>query len=111
MVVVGTLITGILLVSAATVRRLHDTGRSGKWIFLPLPFLLISIVLMPYMNNSKFILPLHILFFANYFVHLIMFLYLLVVLTASPSIGDNVYGEERTDSLKKMLEKTDQNNG
>lgn len=36
----------VLLLAAAVTRRLHDSGRSGAWGLLPLPFLLGGLVLM-----------------------------------------------------------------
>lgn len=41
--------SAILLYAAAVVRRLRDTGRSGAWGLLPLPFILYSSVQMPRM--------------------------------------------------------------
>ena len=39
--------SAVLLYAAAVARRLHDTGRSGLWGILPLPFILYSSVQMP----------------------------------------------------------------
>ena len=37
----------VMLLAAALVRRLHDSGRSGLWGLLPLPFLAAAFWLMP----------------------------------------------------------------
>ena len=47
--VVGFVAVLVLLLSSAVVRRLHDTGRSGWWGLLPLPFLFIGLGMMPLM--------------------------------------------------------------
>lgn len=39
--------TFTLLLGAAVVRRLHDSGRSGWWAMLPLPFQLATLALIP----------------------------------------------------------------
>lgn len=36
-----------LLTAAAATRRLHDTGRSGVWTLLPVPFLIFGMTQMP----------------------------------------------------------------
>ena len=41
----------VLLLSSAVVRRLHDTGRSGWWGLLPLPFLFTGLGMMPLMMS------------------------------------------------------------
>lgn len=41
-----------VLLAASVARRLHDTGRSGAWGLMPLPFLIVSIVFMPRMLNG-----------------------------------------------------------
>jgi uncharacterized membrane protein YhaH (DUF805 family) len=37
----------VLLLAAAVARRLHDTGRSGAWGLMPLPFIIYAMVMMP----------------------------------------------------------------
>ncbi len=39
-------VVAIVMLAAAVVRRLHDSGRAGWWGVLPLPFLLIGLVAM-----------------------------------------------------------------
>lgn len=45
MTVISLLLVGLL--SAAVTRRLHDSGKSGTWGLLPLPFLFAGLWLMP----------------------------------------------------------------
>lgn len=44
----GLVVVGfVVLLGAAVVRRLHDTGKSGLWGLLPLPFLAFGFTMMP----------------------------------------------------------------
>ncbi|WP_265562437.1 DUF805 domain-containing protein [Sphingomicrobium arenosum] len=40
-------LVAIVLLAAAVVRRLHDTGRSGWWGLMPVPFIAFSMIAMP----------------------------------------------------------------
>jgi len=45
---------GILLYGAAAVRRLRDSGRSGYWALMPLPFIIASSIGMTMLFRSPF---------------------------------------------------------
>ena len=93
---IGALIA-IVLLAAAVVRRLHDSGRSGLLGILPLPFLGFGFYLMdnlfgrlrfeeePDMNQFK-------LLFANNILYLALLALLAYLLARKSSVGDNSFG-------------------
>lgn len=85
----------ILLLAAALTRRLHDSGRSGLWGLLPLPFLLGGFWLMPQMFGSRGAAPdmqLFFLLFVNNVVYLAAIALLVFFTTKSGTPGPNRYG-------------------
>ena len=74
----------ILLLAAAVTRRLHDTGRSGAWGLMPVPFILFATVMMP----RVFADPDAGLFLAVFFNNLLYLasLALLVLLLSRPGV-------------------------
>lgn len=95
----ATAITGLLaivLLAAAVVRRLHDSGRGGWWGALPLPFLVIGLVVMLHVFGTMgriaepgFVPPFlpFVVLFANNMLYLGM-LALLIVQLCRPSDPD-----------------------
>ncbi|WP_395333885.1 DUF805 domain-containing protein [Novosphingobium sp. BL-8H] len=83
----------VVLLAAAVTRRLHDTGRSGAWGLLPLPFLLIGFIQMP----KLFAMPepdmrLFGLLFLNNLCYLGSLGVLVLLLARSGSKGESRYG-------------------
>lgn len=75
----------ILLLAASVARRLHDTGRSGAWGLMPLPFIVYAMVMMPrFFGASDPDMGLFFSIFINNFLY-IGSLVLLVVLLTKPS--------------------------
>jgi uncharacterized membrane protein YhaH (DUF805 family) len=75
----------VLLLAASVARRLHDTGRSGAWGLMPLPFIIYAMVMMPRLFGASDIADgLFFSVFINNFLYLASLL-LLVVLLAKPS--------------------------
>ena len=94
----------VILYAAAVVRRLHDTGRSGWWGVMPLPFVVFSLVAMPQVFASAGAgdggsLG---LFFAVFFSNMlyIIALIILVVLLA----GESKEGPNRVGNNSKVRE-------
>ena len=89
------LLVVLVLLGAAVARRLHDSGRSGIWGLLPLPFLVISNLLMAQLfsggvggleaNVFFLIVGINILY-------LILLLLLIVFLATQGTLQDNRYG-------------------
>lgn len=75
---------------AVTVRRLHDTGRSGKWVLLPFAFiiLLFFILSLRLSYPTLYIMLLYIITFM--FFILVLLLIVFMLLDGTP--GDNQYG-------------------
>ena len=85
----------VLLFAAAIVRRLRDTGRSGAWSLLPLPFILYSSALMPQIfaggsARAEGFTGLFLSVFISNFLY-IAALSLLVVLLAQPTKPSDVF--------------------
>jgi len=81
----------ILLYAAAATRRLHDTGRSGLWGLLPLPFIIYSSVMMPRVFASVGEPDMR-LFFSIFFsnmLYLITLVVLIVLLAGQAESGPN----------------------
>jgi uncharacterized membrane protein YhaH (DUF805 family) len=81
----------IILYAAAATRRLHDTGKSGFWALMPLPFIIYSSAMMPRMfafrgepNMSLFFS----IFFSN-MLYIITLIVLIVLLAGSSQSGRN----------------------
>lgn len=88
----------IVLIAAALVRRLHDTGRSGAWGLLPLPFLLFGFSQMPVLfADPGFDTRLFALLFLNNLCYLGTLGVLILLLARSGSLGDNRYGARPSD--------------
>lgn len=94
-------VAAVLLYAAAVVRRLHDTGRSGWWGLLPLPFIAFSMIAMPqvFASGGGGSGPDLRLFFAVFLSNMfyIVALVILVVLVAIRSTdGPNRFGDSST---------------
>lgn len=95
-------VVSIALLASAAVRRLHDTNRTGAWIFLPLPFLFGSFWLM----NSIFgqfqaagepEMSLFVLGFVNNLVYIGSVGFVTFLLLRSGSVGTNRFGERKIE--------------
>jgi len=87
----------ILLLGAALTRRLHDSGRTGFWALLPIPFLLGGLWLMPQLFGSRGAAPdmqLLFLLFVNNVVYLATIALLVFFTTKSGTPGPNRYGPQ-----------------
>ncbi len=87
------MLMAIVLLAAAITRRLHDTGRSGAWGLLPLPFLFSGFALMPAMFAAP--VPDATLFmalFANNVVYIGTLVLLVFLLTRPGEREENRYG-------------------
>jgi uncharacterized membrane protein YhaH (DUF805 family) len=86
------------LTAAAATRRLHDTGRSGAWILLPVPFLAFGLVQMPGLfaqfGSATGDPPLgqFALLFANNLVYLLCLLVVAIFLGLPGNTSANRYG-------------------
>lgn len=69
----------ILLYAAAVVRRLHDSGKSGIWGLVPLPFIAYSSLMMPRIFASAGE-PATVLFFSIFFSNLLYIITLIVLI-------------------------------
>lgn len=92
-------IIAVVLLGASLVRRLHDSGRSGVWALLPLPFLFGGMWGMKQLFGNMAAEPdmqVFALLFLNNVVYLgtIALLMLFTMLRGSP--GDNRYGPPPT---------------
>lgn len=88
----------VLLWAAAVVRRLHDTGRSGWWGAIVLPFQLVSLLLGPAAARTALTgtgggSPLATAATFNTAAYWLAFLALLVLLVGNGTPGPNRYGE------------------
>jgi uncharacterized membrane protein YhaH (DUF805 family) len=87
----------VVMLAASVVRRLHDTGRSGLWGLMPVPFLAIGIAAFARIRSSfhsaEDLLDAYFpLLMANNFAYLAL-LGLLIYLLARPgSRGPNRFG-------------------
>lgn len=93
------------LLAAAVVRRLHDSGRSGWWGLMPIPFLATGIVVMgqvftAFATNEPDHAPppeffrLFGLLFVNNLIYLLTVITLIVFLAAVGTRGANRYGDD-----------------
>lgn len=83
----------ILFVAAAVARRLHDSGRSGAWGLLPLPFIAFSYVMMPkMMGGGEPDMGLFFTIFASNLFYLIALCVLVALLVLPSHAHDNKYG-------------------
>lgn len=86
------------LIAAAATRRLHDTGRSGVWILLPIPFLAFSFLRMPEIfahfrgDGRDFPLGQFALLFASNLAYLLCLLVVAVLLGLPGNEGENRFG-------------------
>jgi uncharacterized membrane protein YhaH (DUF805 family) len=92
-------IATVVLYAAAVVRRLHDTGRSGWWGLMPLPFIAFSIVAMPQVfesvraGNGRGLGLFFAVFFSNA-LYLITLIILIVLLASKSTEGRNRFGDD-----------------
>jgi uncharacterized membrane protein YhaH (DUF805 family) len=94
-------VLAVLLLAAAVARRLHDSGRSGAWGLVPLPFLLAGFILMHRffaaigrpgfeadpLNQGAFMMMM-----ANNLIYLCLLVLLIVLLAQAGTPGENRYG-------------------
>jgi uncharacterized membrane protein YhaH (DUF805 family) len=89
----------IVLLAAATVRRLHDSGRTGLWGVMPIPFIAFSCARMARLFTAR---DLDMAVFFSVFVSNLLYLLslgLLVVLLVRPgTIGVNRFGVRDDDA-------------
>lgn len=90
---------GIILLAAAVVRRLHDTGKAGWWALMPVPFILYSTVMMPLFfgrasqfASEDFPIGIFLSIFVSNLVYLVTLVTLIILLTGKSQYGDNRYG-------------------
>ncbi|HVL30497.1 MAG TPA: DUF805 domain-containing protein [Sphingomicrobium sp.] len=91
-------IVAVVLYAAAVVRRLHDTGRSGWWGLMPLPFIAFSLLVMPqvFASAGAGSEPDLGLFFAVFFsnmLYIVTLIILVVLLAIKSTAGPNRYGD------------------
>jgi uncharacterized membrane protein YhaH (DUF805 family) len=89
----GTFGLGLILYAAAATRRLHDTGRSGFWALMPLPFIIYSSVMMPRMfafQGEPEMSVFFSIFFSN-MLYIITLIVLIVLLAGSSQSTPNRY--------------------
>lgn len=85
----------VVLIAAAVVRRLHDTGKPGYWGLLPVPFLAIGIVMMPFLvARTEGPGPSFFLMFINNMIYIAMLVILVIMLAKKGMDGANKYGED-----------------
>lgn len=86
----------VLLLAAAVVRRLHDSGRSGLWGLLPVPFIIAGLFFAARMNDFLTADPPNMQMFALGLLNNVAYfaaLAVLVVLLVKPGeAGENRYG-------------------
>lgn len=85
------------LTAAAAMRRLHDSGRIGAWVLLPVPFLMFGFVLMPdlfenFGDGSNPPMAQFALLFANNLIYLLCLLIVAILLGLPGNPAANRYG-------------------
>lgn len=95
----------IAFMAAAVTRRLHDTGRSGFWGLVPLPFLATGFLLFPKLfaaavdqapeMPSDEITRWMLMLFANNLIYILLVITLIVFLALPERDEDNRYGPPR----------------
>lgn len=91
-------LVAVFLYAAAVVRRLHDTGRSGWWGMIPLPFIAFSLIAASQMfaaadlENENWPTLFFAFFFSNMF-YLIALIILIVLLASKSTEGPNRFGQ------------------
>lgn len=86
-------VVAIMLIGAALTRRLHDSGRTGLWALLPIPFLVGGFWLMPQLFGSREPdMQLFFLLFVNNVAYLATIALLVFFTTKSGTPGTNRYG-------------------
>ena len=99
----GVLLLTVYLYAAAVVRRLHDTGRSGWWGTIPLPFLAYSSAMMWrfFGNFGAPEAPDMRLFFSVFFsniTYMVALVALIVMLALASDPAENRYGPSGSGS-------------
>lgn len=94
MIIVGILFAGcIALLAAAVARRLHDTGKSGAWGLLPIPFIMFSCIMMARLfGQGDFAFGLFFAVFISNLFYLVSLAYLIVLLARRSDAAGNEYG-------------------
>lgn len=95
------ILIGFLLLAAAVVRRLHDRNKAAFWGLMPVPFIGITMTVMPGLATSTGIgqapsLALFGLLFLNNVLYLITLATLIVILARRGTPGANRYGPAKT---------------
>jgi uncharacterized membrane protein YhaH (DUF805 family) len=92
-------LAAIFLYAAAAVRRLHDSGKSGWWGLMPVPFITFSLIAMPQVFSSRDIengngLGLFFAVFFSNMLYMIALISLIVLLASKSTDGPNRFDEE-----------------
>lgn len=96
-----TFLVAVVLYAAAVVRRLHDTGRSGWWGVMPLPFIAFSLSVMPQVFGADGVgneigLGLFFAAFLSNMLYMITLIILVVLLANKSKDGPNQFGNGST---------------
>jgi uncharacterized membrane protein YhaH (DUF805 family) len=94
MVIVNLLFAAcIVLLAAAVARRLHDTGRSGAWGLMPVPFIVFSGVMMGRLFGQDDIpIGAFLAVFVSNLLYLASLAVLVTLLAKQGQAGPNLYG-------------------
>lgn len=91
------IIMAVLLLAAAVARRLHDSGRSGLWGLMPVPFLVIGLAIFPKLmtsfSGSEPNFGLFGLLFVNNLAYMGTLIALILLLSMRGTPGPNRFGE------------------
>lgn len=98
-VMAGVSLFAVVLLAAAVSRRLHDSGRSGFWGLMPVPFLATGMILMPglmrsAMSEAEPDMSLFGLLFINNGLYFLALVTLIVLLCLPTKAGANRHGAE-----------------
>lgn len=98
-VTILTAVATVALLAAAVTRRLHDSGRSGLWGLMPLPFLTASLIGFPIMlsgfgSSAGPDFRLFGLLFVSNLAYMTTLAVLIVLLSLRSTVGPNRFGEE-----------------
>ena len=95
-------VVSIGLLAAASVRRLHDTNRTGAWILLPMPFLfgglwLMAVVFQDFNSASEPDFGWFFMGFANNLIYMATLGFVVFLLLRSGTAGENRFGRRDMD--------------
>jgi len=89
----------VILFAAAVARRLHDTGKSGFWGILPLPFLAFSMSIMPrmfhnFMSQGQPDFSMFLAVFLSNLAYLACLAIVVILLVQKGTSGSNRFGAQ-----------------